>query len=246
MKRADLPLAAAAIAAIAVVLALVAPQATWLRLLFGVPLAVLLPGLPVALYPLPALERLGIVGRITVAVGASLLIDMAAGLLLAATGIGLTPTSCVIAIASAAVLGNAWLAVHLIHTDHDAHHDALGFLAAGLGIVGLAVAVSLISHAKALQPTYGDVLQLWALPSAEDTGTVSVGVSNAVSPHREFHLIVDQGATRLLDAPMTLPEGESRTYVVKWSKDETGPITATLSLGSGDVPFRSVKLWRTP
>ncbi len=245
MNRHQLLLAAEAFAVAAALLALAPVQLAWLRILFGVPLAVLLPGLPIALAPSAALERLGNAGRIAVAVGASITIDMCAGLALASLGVALTPTSTVLALAVISVFGSAGLALHLVltHREEEPARPA-PVLAAAAALGAFAILVALLGSANFLQPTYGTIVQLWALPgrTAPD-GTISVGVRNVVSSRRAYRLHVSQGGASLLDARVDLPQGASRTFLVDPSSATTEPVVAVLSGVSTDTPLRTVKVW---
>jgi hypothetical protein len=189
-----------ALAAVAMTLALLAPEIGPARAILALPLVLFAPGYAIAAAAFPA-GRLGAAERLLFSLGASLAVGALAGLLLHWTTLGLRPA------AWAVTLGNITLVASLIalvrrwrQPAGDPAPRAPNLTAVPGALLGLAVLLVagalLIARAGALQQRETGFTQLWVLPdSAAKEESVRLGVSNREPGQIGYRLLVTASGT---------------------------------------------------
>ena len=169
-----------ALAAVAMMLALLAPEISPARALVALPLVLFAPGYALVAAAFPA-SRLGTIERLLFSLGASLAVAGLAGLLLHWTALGLRPAAWAVA------LGNLTLVASLIalvrrwrQPASDTVQRSAGMTLAEGGLLGLALLLVagalLIARDGAIQQRATGFTQLWVLPdSAAQAGKRAPG-----------------------------------------------------------------------
>jgi uncharacterized membrane protein len=212
-----------ALAVVAMILALLAPEIGLARAIVGLPLVLFAPGYALVAAAFPA-SPLGTIERLLFSLGASLALAALAGLLLHWTALGLRP------VAWAVALGNLTLVASLIalirrwrqpavdtvqprplappelgSPERSRRVEGSGFRVAGMtlvegGLLGLATllvaSALLIARDGAIQQRATGFTQLWVLPdSAAQADSVRLGVSNRESDDVGYRLLVTASGT---------------------------------------------------
>lgn len=239
-----------AVAVTAGMLAAVAPNQVWLRLPFGLPLVLLLPGygLVRAVYRQPARHPLDVA---VISVGLSLALTVLLGLALGPTSEGLRSVSWVIALAGFTIVANSLAYASGVRPPlrrREAPHVRLRpglVVPATLAACVLVLSVA-VSARDAFRPASGEIIQLWALPKAGGgPDDVQVGVSNKLSEARFFHLLILHADTVLADKSLDLPAGTSLVFSVRVPPGASGltPVRAVLTATEPRESERMVTLW---
>lgn len=189
-----------ALAAVAMTLALLAPESGPLRALVALPLVLFAPGYALVAAAFPA-SRLTTIERLLFSLGASLAVVALAGLLLDWTALGLRPAAWAVA------LGNLTLVSSLIallrrrrQPISTAAQCRVSLTLRQAGMLSLAVllvaGVILIARDGALQQRATGFTQLWVLPdSAAQADSVRLGVSNRETGQVGYRLLVTASGT---------------------------------------------------
>jgi len=189
-----------ALAAMAMTLALLAPEIGVVRALVGLPLVLFAPGYAIVAAAFPA-GRLGTIERLLFSLGASLAVAALVGLLLLWTALGLRPAAWAVA------LGNITLVAALIALARrwrqpaaDTRQRGAGVTLAQGGLLGLAVLLVagalLIARDGAIQQRAAGFTQLWVLPnSAAQIDSVRLGVNNREPGAIGYRLLVTASGT---------------------------------------------------
>jgi len=189
-----------ALAAMAMTLALLAPEIGVVRALVGLPLVLFAPGYAIVAAAFPA-GRLGTIERLLFSLGASLAVAALVGLLLHWTALGLRPAAWAVA------LGNITLVAALIALARrwrqpaaDTRQRGAGVTLAQGGLLGLAVLLVagalLIARDGAIQQRATGFTQLWVLPnSATQIDSVRLGVNNREPGAIGYRLLVTASGT---------------------------------------------------
>jgi hypothetical protein len=189
-----------ALAAVAITLALLAPEIGPARALVALPLVLFAPGYALVAAAFPS-GRLGVVERLLFSLGASLAVAALAGLLLHWTALGLRPAAWAVA------LGNITLVASLIalvrrwqQPAGDTVPRSTGMTLAQSGLLGLAAllvaSAVVIARDGAIQQRATGFTQLWVLPdSAARTDSVRLGVSNREPGQIGYRLLVTASGT---------------------------------------------------
>lgn len=234
----------------AAVLLLAGDGLVWLRVVFGIPFALLLPGQAVMLF----VDSEGNVSgfeRLTLAISISVAITSLATIALAAT-VGVATGGVVAAIATVTMLSLAAAALRAGNepsrrpqaSRRDLAHGAwLGALA----LLGCTAAVLLLSIPGLGGSRSAQVVQLWGLPDTAD-GSLRIGVNNVDATSLHYTLKIEQGGRLVSVQQLVLPAGKDRLFIVKrsamWTTSE--PVAAVLTDSSGVVATRSISVWTTP
>jgi hypothetical protein len=182
-----------ALAAMAMTLALLAPEIGVVRALVGLPLVLFAPGYAIVAAAFPA-GRLGTIERLLFSLGASLAVAALVGLLLHWTALGLRPAAWAVA------LGNITLVAALIALARrwrqpaaDTRQRGAGVTLAQGGQLGLAM---LFARSGAIQQRATGFTQLWVLPnSAAQIDSVRLGVNNREPGAIGYRLLVTASGT---------------------------------------------------
>ncbi len=189
-----------ALAAVAMTLALLAPEGGPARALIALPLVLFAPGYTIVAAAFPA-NRLRTIERLLFSLGASLAVAALAGLLLHWTALGLRP------IAWAVTLGNLTLVSSLIalvrrwrQPASETMQRSAGLTLAQGGLLGLAALLVagavLIARDGAIRQRATGFTQLWVLPdSAAKADSVRLGVSNREPGQIGYRLLVTASGT---------------------------------------------------
>jgi hypothetical protein len=221
-----------ALAAVAMTLALLAPEIGPARALVGLPLVLFAPGYAIVAAAFPS-NRLGTIERLLFSLGASLAVAALAGLLLHWTALGLRPAAWAVA------LGNITLVASLIALVRRWRQPAGGTLGrvAGMtlaqgGLLGLAALLIagavLIARDGAIQQRATGFTQLWVLPdSAAQVDSVRLGVSNREPGQIGYRLLVTASGTIIGSWPrITL--GPDEQWEATVALPTTQPTAATV------------------
>lgn len=210
------------------------PLTTTLRVLTGIPLALLLPGYALSLLLLPGKESRGmpLLRRMMWTVGLSLVVTVLGGLVLNVTPIGLSWPGWTILLTAVTVAAAAGTAVDRGHrpirsTPHAAPWRGVTVRTAGYGL-GAVVAVTAavwLSYAGAAAQARPDFAQLWLVPA--QAGTATVGVRNDHPGTEEFALSLTSGTRAAVNWRFTLRAGQSWRLDVPVTTGQ--PLQATLS-----------------
>jgi uncharacterized membrane protein len=224
------------------------PGGGLIRLLFGLPLALVLPGyaLTAALFPGPAP---GPAERIALILGISLASLAVVGLALNVTAPGLTATTWTAALATL-TLAAVLLAVRRRkrHPEETVRFpvDAISirqwttFGLAGLVLIG----ALLIAREGALEPRGAGFTQLWMLPQAQPAGSeVRIGVTSRERSPVVYRLELESGSQVQTSWLLELAPGESWQTTVS-VKPVAGARTAAVlfRLDRPGPPYRQVAL----
>ena len=196
-----------ALAAVAMTMALLAPEIGPAHAIIALPLVLFTPGYAIVAAAFPS-GRLGTIERLLFSLGASLALAALAGLLLHWTALGLQPAAWAVA------LGNLTLVASLIALIRRWRQPASspvqprplsGVRVAGLtlvegGLLGLAallvIGAVLIARDGAIQQRATGFTQLWVLPdSAAKEDSVRLGVSNREPGQIGYRLLVTASGT---------------------------------------------------
>lgn len=210
------------------------PLTITLRVLTGIPLALLLPGYALSLLLLPGKESRGmpLLRRAMWTVGGSLVVTVLGGLVLNVTPIGLSRPGWTILLTAVTVAAAAGTAVDrrrrpIRPTPRAAPWRAVTVRTAsyGLGAVVATTAAVWLAYAGAAAQAQPDFTQLWLVPT--QAGTATVGVRNDNPGTEQFALNLTSGTQAPVNWLFTLRAGQS------WQLDvpvTTGqPLQATLS-----------------
>ena len=232
-----------------VFLALVAPAASFLRLVVSVPLVFILPGLAILSAWDPKRE-LGRVERFTISVALSISLTIGLGMLLALSPMGLSTGGCLLMLSVVTFAGNA-LALSRGAEDFRSPEGPSATLrpllpiAVSLAAVALLVGITLAGGTY--RPSSGELVQLWMLPDAAETsGRVKVGATRRVSDTSRFRLEYSQGSTTASDTQFELEPGQSMAFPVELpagTPDTASPLTARLTGVDTPTQSRSVTRW---
>lgn len=257
MSRRSLDLAlVCALALAALALTLLGVSVPALRLLFGLPLALALPGyaLTEALFPRRALGR---ADRALFTLGLSLSTVILCGFVLNRTPWGLTPDSWAV-ILSDVVLGASLIAFtrRLLSaraaTPEAASGPRLGLSIGQSALFGLAIAViagaALLASSEAAQRPAPDVIQLWMLPAdPADPDALRIGVNSVGSAAGVFRLQIQRDGYILREWPaLSIAPGQrwEQTLALQGSQPGRGPFEALLYRSEDpNAVYRRVALW---
>lgn len=236
-----------------------------LRLLFGVPLVLFLPGYALIAAIFPWRELHG-AERFLFTASASLSVTIMCGFVLNRTPWGLRPESWAVML-SDMTLGASMVAFvrrqffeppHRASAQEDAmlasqvpNHPRFGFGVGQIVLLGLAgtvlaSAILLARHEAALRPD-PNVLQLWMLPGAQaNPPTIRIGV-NSAGMAGTYRLQIQHGDYIIREWPvLTLTSGQQWQEVVTLQARQpgTGAFEARLyRTDAPDVVYRRVALW---
>lgn len=246
----------AAVAFTAALLASLEIDYVLFRLVFGLPLALFLPGyaLCAALFPQPGPGK---VERILLSLGISVAIASLGGLLLHWTPWGLSPGSWGLLLSG--ITGAACLLAVRRRTETRLYQDELEespfvFDARQLALFGLAALVAVLAFGIARVPTSPDGLQgytmLWLLPSAEDPALeVRLGILSQEFADTSYRLelkIDGKGAGEWPD--IRLSPGQAWEAQVEIPAGTPGSATIEALLyqaGQPEAPYRKTRLERS-
>ena len=201
-KASDLVICSA-LAAVAMTLALLAPEVGPTRAIVALPLVLFVPGYALTMAAFPA-GRLGAAEQMLFNVGGSLAVAAIAGLLLHWTALGLRPAAWAVA------LGNLTLVASLIALARRFRQPAVasavlpprlagltGGQAALLGLAALLVGGALlVARDGAIQQRASGFTQLWVLPdAAASQASVRLGLSNREQEQIGYRLLVTASGT---------------------------------------------------
>lgn len=228
---------------------------TLLRVLFGLPVVVFLPG-----HALVALAdshgRLGVTERLAVAVGASLALTVVFGLLLAISPAGLAPSTWAVG------LGGFSVAAHVAavwnpptaRLERSISRRARTAFVRATAVVALTAGVALAIVAGPAAQKLGSeqavergdvaVMQLWAT-QAVGSDDLLVGISNPADSALECVLVTSQRPGEPVEQALTLEADSTRTLRVT-APEEGGalfPVTVELRAASDGSLLRRVLLW---
>jgi Protein of unknown function (DUF1616) len=261
----------AALAVAALVLGLLAVSVPVISLVLGLLLALFLPGYALVAALFPDLElgrddkRTPVAVRIMFSIGSSLALSVLIGFVLNFTPFGLSQRGFSIGLGT---LTFALLAVALSRRralpqvvsarSPDSEDEPLwnrvsaNALVRG-GVLGLAGIIAagavLFSYLEAQRIQTPDVLQLWALPSA-DSQTVEIGLRNLNNTRTDFRLAILRDGYAIAEwTEIRVQPGE--TWQVLWTPDTSapgdGPFEALLyPRGDNRQPIRRVQVWTRP
>ncbi len=231
-----------ALAAVAMTLALLAPDIGPVRALVALPLVLFVPGYALVAAAFPA-GRLGTIERLLFSLGASLAVAALAGLLLHWTTLGLRPAAWAVA------LGNITLVASLIALVRrwrqpvgDPVQRAAGLTLAQGGLLGLAMLLVagavLIARDGAIQQRAAGFTQLWVLPdSAAQVDSVRLGVSNREPGEIGYRLLVTASGTIIGSWPrITLGPDEQWEATVALPTAQPAAATVEVLLYRLDAP----------
>ena len=223
------------------------------RVIFSVPLVLILPGYTLMVASFPK-NGLGVAERLLFSLGLSLAIAVLGGLALNRMPWGLRADSWVVLLGSVTL--GAGLVALLRHREYPAV-DA-GQLSAGLyvhrallfGLAALVAAGAIaVARTGALQQPRPAFTQLWILPADEtDQGAVRIGVRSMEPSAKLYRLQVEVSGRVVREWPLIgLEPGErwETTVLLPTERPETGTVEAVLFLP--DLPlvaYRRVVLWR--
>jgi uncharacterized membrane protein len=250
-------IAATGLAFLAAILVLATAEGNWLRLVFGIPLALFLPGYSLQAAAFPG-QTPGRLERLLLGLGSSLAVATLGGLLLEWTPWGLTAgawaglLSAITAIASLlAVRRRSREAANQEGWERESGWFDLRQLAVfGLAAVVVALAIWFARLPSSPEGLEGYTL-LWLLPS-EDTGagSVQLGVQSQEFRPASYGLEVRSAGELLADwEAIELEPGETwnTTLDLPQTLPADAPLEAVLYLSDQpDTIYRSVKLDRTP
>ena len=231
-----------ALAAVAMTLALFAPEIGSARALVALPLVLFVPGYALVAAAFPA-GRLGTIERLLFSLGASLAVAALAGLLLHWTALGLRPAAWAVA------LGNITLVASLIalvrrwrQPAGDTGQRSAGMTLAQGGLLGLAVLLVagavVIARDGAIQQRATGFTQLWVLPdSAAQADSVRLGVSNREPGEIGYRMLVTASGTIIGSWPrITLGPGEQWEATLALPTAQPAAATVEVLLYRLDVP----------
>jgi hypothetical protein len=238
-----------ALAAVAMTLALLAPEIGPARALVALPLVLFIPGYAIVAAAFPS-GRLGTTERMLFSLGASLALVALAGLLLHWTALGLRPAAWAVALGNITLVASL---VALVRRWQQPAGDALRPLAlprfgsAGLtlaqaGQLGLALLLVagalLIARDGAIQQRATGFTQLWVLPdSAAQIDSVRLGVSNREPGAIGYRLLVTASGTIIGSWPqITLGPNEQWEATVALPTDQPAAVTVEAVLYRLDTP----------
>jgi uncharacterized membrane protein len=250
-----------ALAVVALLLALFAPELGPARALVGLPMALFIPGYALVAAAFPS-RRLGTIERLLFSLGASLALAALAGLLLHWTALGLRPA------AWAIVLGNLTLLASLValvrrwqtlrvssrpFVDQERRSRLPHLTLVEGGLLGLAmllvVSALLIARDGALQQRATGFTQLWVLPdSAAKQESVRLGVSNREPGNVGYRLLVTASGTIIGSWPrITL--GPDEQWEATVALPTAQPVSTTVEavlyrLDAPDTAYRRVLFQR--
>lgn len=210
------------------------PLTIALRVLTGIPLALLLPGYALSLLLSPGKESSGmpLLRRAMWTVGLSLIVTVLGGLVLNVTPIGLSRLGWTILLTAVTVAAAAGVAVDrryrpIRSAPHAAVRITVKAASYGLGAVAAVTAAVWLAYAGAAAQAQPDFAQLWLVPAQANASTATVGVRNDHPGTEQFALSLTSGTQAAINWRFTLRAGQS------WQLDvpvTTGqPLRATLS-----------------
>ncbi len=221
-----------------------------LRVLVGLPFALVLPGLALTSAAFPA-GRLEVAERILLSLGLSLAVTTLGGLLLDLTPWGLRPRSWVallglITVVAGGVALARWRQHPAAATPGRSGLSWAQALVCGLAALVLVGALTLTVRGAEGQATVG-FTQLWMTQADGGNAAVDIGLSNREPDPTEFRLQfeVDQRVRRTWT--LTLQPGETWEQAVALPSDLPQAATIETVLYRGDSPsvvYRRVKLQR--
>jgi len=235
-----------------VLLALVAPDAQWLRLMVGLPLVLLLPGRAIVMAFDPH-RRLGEVERFAISIALSISLTIGCGMLLASSPLTLSAGGCVFALAAITLVSEA---VALNRCDEDA--DAVDIrrplrtvrvpvVAVALSLGAMLLVTGIAVGRAGFRPSSGELVQMWMLPdTTRDDGGVEIGVEKRISAASNFTLQYFQGSETASDTPLVLQRGTSVVFTrapLITSAENAPAIESRLTADNGRTRSHSVSWW---
>lgn len=220
----------------------------WLRLLFGIPFVLLLPGHAVMLFVDPE-GRLGGYEWFAFSVGTSIALTTLLGMGLASSSVGLTRDGMVMALTAATLLT---LFAATVRTFSRPQRRLMPIRRSPIqralfNLMALAVCtllVVMVSISGASTSDAGHVVQLWGLPNQSDA-SIRIGVNNVNAVSQHYQLTITQAGRLISEQEMDLPPGTGRIFEVKKSATWTNsaPVAAELTDIGGLAPPRSISVW---
>jgi uncharacterized membrane protein len=231
-----------ALAAVAMTLALLAPEFGPLRALVALPMVLFAPGYALVAAAFPA-SRLGTTERLLFSLGTSLAVAALAGLLLHWTALGLRPAAWAVALGNITLVASLFALVRRWRQPASvtAHRGAGLSLSQG-GLLGLAlllvVGALLIARDGAIQQRATGFTQLWVLPdSAAQQDSVRLGVSNRELGKVGYRLLVTSSGTIIGSWPqITLGPNEQWEATVALPTAQPASTTVEALLYRLDAP----------
>jgi hypothetical protein len=223
----------------------------WLRIVFGIPLALFLPGHALMLFVDPE-GRLGGPEWFTLSVSSSIAVTTLLGMALASTPMGLTANAAVVALTLVTLLAlfaagtrTATLSFGRLMPIRRNSIQRATFGALALAACTLLVLLLTIPGAVTSSTT-GQVVVLWGLRNESGTA-VRIGANNVSAEPRSYRLTITQGGRLISEQDLELPRGTSHVFEVEKSATwtDSAPVVADLADVGGTVPTRSVSVWMT-
>jgi hypothetical protein len=219
----------------------------WLRVLFGIPFILLLPGQATLLFVDPD-GRLGSLEWAAWSVGISISMSALVGMGLAASR-GLTASAMIVSLALVTLL--ALVAAHrravgepdrlaAVTRRNPVWRMAFGTIA----LLACALAVLLISAPNQNVGQRGHTVQLWGLPDSSGGG-LRIGAANIDAPSKQYSLTIEQGGRLISQQSFDMPAGSRRLFEVKESATWTrsAPVSAVLTDVDGSLSARTISVW---
>jgi hypothetical protein len=231
----------------AAILLFTCPEPSWLRIVIGLPFALILPGHAVMLLVDPD-RLLGRLEWFTLSVGVSLSLSMLVGMGLAASiGLSVNGTIATLAVMTSAMLVMAQARIVASTSRQRATYVSLDLIRypsfGALALLACGMLVLLISIPRADTSSSANIVQLWGLPN--ESGDLRIGAKNINSSSRRYHLAVRQGERVIVNEEIGLPAGSSHILLVKasamWTK--SAPVVAVLTDPGGRVRPRTIRVW---
>ena len=240
-------LVATATAIVGIGLLLAEQGPVWLRVLFGLPFVLLLPGHALMLLVDPA-ERLGRAEWFALSLGASISITIFSGMALATTSFGLNASGMVLLLTvltlALSFAARAQTPAELLEAVPSPRRNPE--LRAVINTLVLMTCVLLVLMAMTSgvgADGRGSIVQLWGVPAK--SGGVRIGANNINAPSDSYRVVIEQEGRLISKQVFNMPPGGGRVFEIKKSATFTtrSPNTATLADVSGEVATRTVSVW---
>ncbi|MEI7813294.1 MAG: DUF1616 domain-containing protein [Coriobacteriia bacterium] len=240
-------LIATATAIAGVVLLLAEQGPVWLRVLFGLPFVLLLPGHALMLLVDPS-ERLGRAEWFALSLGASISITIFAGMALATTTFGLNASGMILLLTlltlALSFAARAKTSAELLEEAPPARRNPeLRAVANTLVLMTCVLLVLMAMTSGVGADGRGSIVQLWGVPAK--SGGVRIGANNINAPSDSYRVVIEQEGRLISQQEFNMPAGGSRVFEIKKTATFTtrSPITATLADLRGEVATRTVSVW---